>query len=137
MNKFNFIILGFSFLMFSCNKPAEQQASNEWNEMEAFHDLMADAYHPVHDSSNLAPAKDLADELAASAKLWSEAPLPERVNNDETKKELIILRDSSAAFLSAVTSGKPDSVIKSRISDLHHTFHRIHRAWEGSEEMKH
>lgn len=121
----------------SCTKPAAEEASADWTEMESFHDLMADAYHPVHDSSNLVPAKDLADELAASAKLWSESSLPERVNNDEVRKDLFILRDSSAAFLSAVTAGKPDSVLKSRISDLHHTFHRLHRAWEGSKEMKH
>lgn len=132
------LVSAFSIIIFSCNKTAEQQASDEWTEMESFHELMADAYHPVHDSSNLVPAKDLADELAASAKQWSEASLPERVNNDDVKKDLLILRDSSAAFLAAVNTGKPDSILKSRISDLHHTFHRLHRSWEGSEkEMKH
>ena len=137
MKNLYFLLSVLLLIGISCSKPSSEQASADWTEMESFHDLMADVYHPVHDSSNLVPAKDLADELAASAKLWSESSLPERVNNDEVRKDLVILRDSSAAFLSAVTAGKPDSVLKSRISDLHHTFHRLHRAWEGSEKMKH
>lgn len=125
------------FVLVSSCSTKESAGNEEWAEMEAFHELMAAAYHPVGDSSNLGPAKNLADELAVAAKVWSESSLPERVNNVNVRKDLVILRDSSAAFLSAVAGGKPDTLLKSRIFDLHHTFHRLHLAWKGIEEMKH
>lgn len=128
-------LLGFiaiiALMNFSCNAPKDQQAGEErWSEMEAFHNLMAAAYHPVHDSSNLKPAKDLADDLASAAASWAGATLPEQVNNDDVKLTLLSLRDSSAAFNASVMAGKPDSVLTKSLSNLHDIFHKLHGVWE-------
>jgi len=123
-------LAGFLVISVSCTQK-EAKSEEEWKEMDAFHDLMAAAYHPVYDSSNLAPARDLADEMASSAQAWSVAPLPERVDNEEVRATLLVLRDSSSAFNAAVAANLPDSVIKVKITDLHHVFHKLHASWEG------
>jgi hypothetical protein len=56
--------------------------SEEWKEMDSFHMIMAEAFHPYKDSTNLAPAKKLAEEMAAEAEKWAAAELPEKVNTD-------------------------------------------------------
>lgn len=138
MKKLYIKILVLTVFMYSCSPKAENEsAESEWPELESFHDLMAAAYHPVNDSSNLAPARELAGKLAESAASWSQAELPERVNNDNVKNTLIILRDSSASFSAAVAAGKPDSVLKARITSLHDVFHKLHGAWEGHGHKEH
>ena len=138
MKNIAIVLAGLFFVAVSCTSK-ESKSEEEWKEMEAFHDLMAAAYHPVYDSSNLAPARDLADDMAASAKAWSVASLPDRVNNEEVRNTLLTLRDSSASFNSAVAANLPDSVIKVKITDLHHIFHKLHSSWEGHahEQKKH
>jgi len=37
---------------------------NEWPEMDSFHMIMAEAFHPYKDSANLEPVKRLAEEMA-------------------------------------------------------------------------
>jgi hypothetical protein len=138
MKKMYLLIFVLTTLFYSCAPKSENQTSDEqWPEMDSFHDLMAAAYHPVYDSSNLEPAKALAEKLAASASSWSQAELPERVNNENVRNTLIILRDSSASFSAAVASGQPDSVVKARITGLHDIFHKLHGAWEKHEHKEH
>jgi hypothetical protein len=138
MKTMYFKIFVLTAVLYSCTSKTENQASEaEWAEMESFHDLMAAAYHPVYDSSNLAPARELAGKLAESAASWSQAELPEKVNNDNVRNTLIILRDSSASFSAAVAAGKPDSVLKARITSLHDVFHKLHGAWEGHGHKEH
>jgi hypothetical protein len=138
MKKMCLLVFMLTFIFYSCAPKTENQTSEEqWPEMDSFHDLMAAAYHPVYDSSNLEPAKALAEKLAVSAASWSQAELPEKVNNDNVRNTLIILRDSSASFSAAVASGQPDSVVKARITGLHDIFHKLHGAWEKHEHKEH
>jgi hypothetical protein len=118
-------------------KVEEANEQKEWKEMDDYHMVMADAFHPYKDSANLVPAKAKAAELAASAQDWANAPLPEKVNNDEMKGKLEHLKNESAAFAQTVTTAD-DKAIGDALTKLHDLFHAIQEDWyAGGEEGEH
>ncbi len=112
---------------------SEKEALQEWKEMDAYHMLMAEAFHPYKDSANLEPAKNLAADLVKSAEAWVNAPLPEKVNTEEVKTKLQELKAGSDALASAVTGGKTEE-ISATLTTLHDKFHELQEAWYGGGE---
>ena len=111
----------------------ESATDDEWKEMDNFHMLMAEAFHPYKDSSNLQPAKAKAAELASAAEKWVSAPLPSKVDNDDTRKKLDDLKTSTAAFAETVKKGD-DKVIAEELTKVHDLFHAIQEEWYGGHE---
>src|SRR6266850_8013438 len=74
-----FFILG---ILLACSskkgdhEAAASQHADEWPEMESFHMVMAEAYHPYKDSANFEPIKSLAENLAKESAAWASATLP-------------------------------------------------------------
>lgn len=114
---------------------AEGEAK-EWKEMDEFHMVMAETFHPYKDSSNLEPAKAKAAELAESANQWSSASLPKRVDNDEMKTKLENLKTETASFVQTA-SGSDDKAIGDQLTKIHDLFHEIQEDWYGGEGHKH
>ena len=56
-----------------------------WKEMDNFHMVMAETFHPYKDSANLEPAKSRASELAAAAEEWAPRELA------KLRPELVLL----------------------------------------------
>src|SRR5690242_805037 len=82
-------------LVIACSGKKESEAvanNEEWPEMDEFHMVMAESFHPYKDSANMEPAKANAAEMAKVAEKWANAPLPEKVNNDEIKANLAQLK---------------------------------------------
>ena len=102
----------------------------EWKEMDDFHMVMAETFHPYKDSSNLEPAKARAGELAAVAEKWADKELPSKVNNEEMKTKLQELREQTSALVQSV-SGGDDQVIGAQLTRVHDTFHSIQESWYG------
>lgn len=115
-------------------KKSESVANNdEWPEMDEFHEIMADSFHPFKDSANLEPAKANATEMAKVAEKWVNAPVPEKVDNDETKANLTQLKNDTNAFIQIAQSG--DSVkIGESLTALHDQFHKLQELWYGGKE---
>lgn len=124
----------------SCNKSKSDSKdvasvdSDEWKEMDSFHIIMADAFHPYKDSANLAPVKKLAEEMAVEANKWAFSPLPERVNNDDVKQSLYKLKEDTRALADLIKSGADDSSVGASLNSLHDSFHGIMEAWHKGEE---
>jgi hypothetical protein len=118
-------------VLFACGKKesGNGESSDEWPEMDSFHMIMADAYHPFKDSANLAPAKKLAEEMALEAVRWQEASLPQKVNNDDMKEQLEKLRMESRAFADQVKSNVSDTELGNSLTALHESFHKVMEAW--------
>ena len=114
-----------------------ETSSNEWKELDSFHMIMAEAFHPYKDSANLAPAKTLAKEMSDEAGKWATATLPEKVDNDEMKTKLQKLSNDSQSFLKLSTDAAPDSVLAKSITDLHHLFHEIQEEWYSGGKENH
>lgn len=137
------IFLFVLLITFSCghNSHSEEASDDtEWKEMEEFHTVMADVYHPLKDSNNLEPIKKDAGNLSAAASKWADAKVPEKVDNEETRKLLTQLKDGTQELAQAVKSGDSDEIIAAKLTILHDTFHSIMESWykagkeEGAEE---
>jgi hypothetical protein len=101
-----------------------------WEEMDAFHMVMAETYHPFKDSANLEPIKMRASELMDAANEWVLAPLPAKVDNEEVKSNLEKLK-TEAVTLAETVKTSDDNVIAEQLTQLHDTFHRLQEAWYG------
>jgi hypothetical protein len=124
-----------TLLVVACGgKKHEDVANNEeWPEMDEFHMIMAESFHPFKDSANLEPAKANAAEMAKVAEKWANSPLPEKVDNDETKTTLTQLKNDANSFTQIVQSG--DSVkIGESLTALHDQFHKLQESWYGGDK---
>jgi hypothetical protein len=118
----------FWILLFSCSeKPKEDDT--QWKEMDEFHTVMADVYHPLVDSKDLAPIKKDHAKLAAAADKWAQAPLPEKVNNEKVKKMLSELAAGAAELHTKIEAGLDDEQIAADLTKLHDLFHSIMESW--------
>ena len=147
MNKLSsFTLILFVFVMaIACSEKKDTTAAavnnDEWPEMDEFHMIMAESFHPYKDSSNLEPAKVNAADLAKLAEKWTTAPLPEKVNTDEVKANLEQLKNDAAAFAQTVQTGDTTKIGES-LTSLHDLFHKLQEAWykpgkEGEEGHDH
>lgn len=100
----------------------------EWKEMDAFHLIMAETFHPYKDSANLEPAKARASELMQAADQWAAAPLPAKVDSEEVSSKLNELKSETATLAESVKSAD-DNVIAENLTRVHDTFHAIQEAW--------
>jgi hypothetical protein len=117
----------------STEQSAEQK---EWKEMDDFHMLMAESFHPYKDSANLAPAKASATTLASAAEKWAGSTLPEKVNNDDMKSKLASLKEGTAALVQMI-SGGDDKAIGEQLTKVHDLFHAIQETWYGAAGADH
>jgi hypothetical protein len=117
-------------LVIACGKKDSDVAKEEWPEMDEFHMVMADSFHPFKDSANLEPAKAYAAEMAKVAEKWANAPLPAKVDNDEIKANLAQLKSDAAAFTQIAQSGDTTKIGES-LTAMHDLFHKLQEAWYG------
>lgn len=110
--------------------PGEEQ---EWKQMDDFHMIMAETFHPYKDSANLEPAKARALELLKSANEWMAAPLPEQVDTDEVRSSLRELRSDAQKLAESVKSAD-DNEIAGHLTKLHDTFHVLQEHWYGGNQ---
>lgn len=142
MNKStSYVLMLFAFaLAIACSgkKDAADAAadSDEWPEMDEFHMVMAESFHPYKDSSNIEPAKANAAEMARVAEKWANAALPEKVNNDEIKANLAQLKTGTTAFIEIAQSGDTTK-IGVALTDLHDQFHKLQEAWYAGGKEHH
>ena len=137
-------ILSALFLMAivsSCShkKSHGEQSSDlgEWKEMDSFHMIMAETFHPYKDSGNLEPLKTHIEVLTIEASKWKNADLPEKVNTDEIKSRLQQLETDALALAELVKTGT-DQAVGASLDSLHNHFHQIQEAWySDNDEHKH
>jgi hypothetical protein len=126
--KYFFVIL-LAVIATACgSKQAAEEDDVEWREMDEFHLLMGDVYHPLKDSKDLGPIKGGANELAAAATKWAQSPLPSRVDDDETKELLKALEDGTKDLADKIDTAN-DEEITAQLTSLHDTFHSIMEKW--------
>ena len=114
------------------DSPESGEITNDhWKEMDDFHAVMADAFHPYKDSANLGPAKQNATALMESADKWAQAELPAKFDgDDEIKFKLNQLKTDAATFAEVVKTGD-DKAIGASLTKLHDLFHEIQESWYG------
>lgn len=108
----------------------------EWKQMDDFHMVMAETFHPFKDSANLEPVKARATELATSAESWASSSLPEKVDNDDMKSKLETLKAETASLVTTVSGGN-DKAIGDQLTKVHDLFHEIQEVWYGGGKHEH
>ena len=141
MKYLSFIAL---LLVFACSDKKDKASISdddvEWKEMDEFHEVMADVYHPLKDSNNLEAIKRDAPKLTIAAEKWAQSVIPEKVNNDETKELLARLEDGCQQLKQLVNDNASDEEIATKLTAQHETFHTIMENFyrtgkeEGAEE---
>jgi len=130
--KHSLLLVAIAIGLITCTSGSsghDEADADEWKEMDEFHTVMADVFHPLKDSGNLEPIRSRASELAASAERWSGAALPERVDNEDMKDKLEALKNGTRELADQVAAQAADSVVNSQLSALHDMFHSIQEAW--------
>jgi hypothetical protein len=124
-----------SVVAFACSSPksSESTDADEWKEMDEFHMVMADVFHPLKDSGNLQPIRTQAEDLAASAATWADAKLPAKVDNDDVRKQLADLKAGTRELADQVKLQAADAVVGSKLTELHDQFHKLQEAWYHEE----
>jgi hypothetical protein len=141
--KFNRVLLLLVAVasFFSCTKKenpdiiSAQDDATEWFEMDSFHTIMSEAFHPYHDSVNLEPVKRLAEEMALEAEGWAATSLPQKINNDEMKALLNQLKTDTRSLATMIKGGASDDEIGTSLEALHNSFHTIMEAWNAEESL--
>src|SRR5689334_16555137 len=106
------ILIGIGLLL-SCSGKKEEAthehahdaSPHAWKEMDDFHMVMAEAFHPYKDSSNLEPAKTSVTILAEAAATWAASPVPEKADAEKIKPKLDQLSKDAVAFSETVKGG--------------------------------
>lgn len=137
-----FLVFIWMVVLVACSKKEEAQVAeetevNEWAEMDSFHMIMAEAFHPFKDSANLEPLKTLAQELATEADKWTTATLPAQVDTDEVKSLLAKLKTDTRALADKVNAGVSNEELGADLTALHDNFHGIMEAWNKSRGETH
>jgi hypothetical protein len=99
-------------------------AAGEWKEMEAFHMVMAETFHPTEEG-NLQPLRDNAGDLAAKARTWRDSKVPAGYDGEKTAKALNGLVARCEKLEAAVKAKQSDAELTKLITEAHDAFHAI------------
>jgi len=110
-------------------KETASEEMEEWKELDSFHMLMAEVFHPLKDSGNVQPAMEKMEELAAEAEKWAAAPLPSKVDNEEMKAKLEKLKTDTRALANEIQDGAPEDQVGTTLYAIHDLFHEIQESW--------
>jgi hypothetical protein len=92
-----------------------------WTELDAFHAVMASAWHPARNDS-LAPTRATAAQLVASAKTLAAATAPSACKTPEIASAIAKLVAETETVASQVASNADDTTLKAAIKSVHDTF---------------
>lgn len=124
-------------IVISCTHKSESderlsEEATEWKEMDDFHMVMAESFHPYRDSANLEPVKMYAAEMAKLAEQWATSELPAKVNTEEVKNQIQELKEATTALSDLVEVGDDDA-IGTALTHVHDSFHHLQEAWYKKE----
>jgi hypothetical protein len=132
-----FMVAIFAFACTGKKDVSQSEAeSTSWKEMDDFHMLMAETFHPYKDSADLRPAIAKSQELAAEAATWAAAPLPKKVDNDNMKAKLELLKTETLALANKVQS-QDQQAIGAQLTKVHDLFHNIQETWYSGDKGEH
>jgi len=95
-----------------------------WPEAQAFHQFMADTWHPA-DEGDFEPIMAKARDMANAAAAWAASDIPEAYQKANVAEIIDQLSTESDALATMVEEGKSEEEILPALSALHDLFHEV------------
>ena len=111
-------------LLFTAANTVVAQHTSSWKEMDAFHDVMSETFHPSEEG-NLQPIRTRIDEMLAKAKAWRKSSVPAAYDAKKAKTKLKELEKGIQDLRKTIRSNGSDPDITKQLAELHDTFHYI------------
>jgi len=127
------VLLLFTALLFTGINSIKAQKT-KWPEMETFHTVMAQTFHPAEEGK-LEPIKNRSEEMLDKATAWKNSKAPEGYNQKAVNKPLSKLVKGSKELNKLVKANATDAAIKEKIASLHNVFHEIMEKCSKDEHM--
>lgn len=130
MKKILSLFVLFAVLVIS--KPCQAQEKAKWNELEEFHKVMSQTFHPSEEGK-LEPIRSRSQEMLDKAILWKNSTAPEGFDKTAVIKSLKQLVKGAKEVNSLVKKNAGDKEIKDELAELHEVFHQIVEKCEKEE----
>lgn len=120
------------FTAITVSKPVNAQQKAKWNEMEAFHEVMAKTFHPAEEGK-LEPIRSRSAEMVEKAMAWKNSTAPEGYDKTAVLKKLKELVKGAKEINKMVKKNALDKELKEELTELHDVFHQIMEKCEDGE----
>ena len=111
---------------------AQAQEKKAWKEMDEFHAVMSQTFHPAEEGK-LDPIKKRSQEMADKAVAWQNSTAPEGFDKEKVESSLKKLVQGTKELHKLVKAKSSDKVLKAKLAGLHDVFHEIMEKCEKGE----
>ena len=108
------------------------QEKKSWKEMNDFHTVMSETFHPAEEG-HLDPIKKRSAEMMNKAIAWQKSTAPEGYDKTKVDASLKKLVTGTKELNNLVKAKSSDTVLKEKLSGLHDIFHEIMEKCEKGE----
>lgn len=115
------LVIMSAFLFFN---PVQAQEKAKWAEMDTFHGVMSQTFHPAEEGK-LDPIRKRSQEMVDKAIAWQNSTAPEGYDRDAVKKTLKKLVKGAKEINKMVQKNASDNELKEELTELHEVFHEI------------
>jgi hypothetical protein len=95
-----------------------------WKELDAFHNVMAAAWHPVM-SGDLKPAREKAADLQVALATWRRSRGPAACQNETMRTSLADLASDLRSYADAVKREASDDAVRVTLKRVHDSFETV------------
>ena len=103
---------------------AHAQEKKTWKEMNEFHTVMSETFHPAEEG-HLDAIKKRSQEMADKAAAWQKSTAPEGYDKKKVDASLKKLVKGTKELNNLVKAKSSDKALKEKLSGLHEIFHEI------------
>lgn len=130
MKKFTLIVS--CLLLFGFLNTLQAQTKEKWKELENFHEVMSETFHPSEEG-NLVPIKNRSLEMLQKAIIWRKSTPPAGYDKKAVKKHLKNLVKGSKSLHKLIMQKGTNQQITESLSKLHDVFHEVAEKCESKE----
>ena len=100
----------------------DSHASSGWKELDSYHQLMMQTWHPIKDKGDVSAIRSKAPQLLAAAKVLAGAKAPKGCDTPELKAAASGLLTQTDAVATLVSKKADDASVSAAMKTLHDRF---------------
>jgi hypothetical protein len=109
-----------------------EHARSEWKEMDAFHAVLAETWHPA-EKGDFAPIRAKAAALNAAARAWAAATPPTQCATPGVKQSIAAIAAASSALTARVKTDAPDKDLRELLKGIHDRFETVEKSCKAAD----